>query len=144
MPPAPTASLGQRLALRFGIAYFGLYAIATPMASFLLVLPDGRSVGEHGWYRLVMWVGTHVFGLAGINANKGSGDRMFDWVQMAIFLVMAAVVAVAWVAVERRRLDDARLRAWWFAGLRCGLGGVLLPFPCIKAIDLLLTALGVR
>ena len=25
-----------------------------------------------------------------------------------------------------------------------GLGGVLLPFPCIKAIDLVLTALGVR
>lgn len=97
-------------------------------------------MGEHGWYRLVMWVGTHVFGLAGINANKGSGDRMFDWVQMAVFLVMASVVASVWMALERRRLDEARLRAWWFAGLRCGLGGVLLFYGAIKVFPVQMVA----
>ncbi len=110
------------------------------MASFLFVVPDGRSVGEHGWYRLVMWVGTQVFGLAGINANKGSGDRMFDWVQMAVFLVMASVVASVWMAIERRRLDEARLRAWWFTGLRCGLGGVLMFYGAIKVFPVQMVA----
>ena len=133
----------RRFATRYAIVYFGLYALASPMVSYLLTWPDFSSVGEHPWSQLVSWVGAHVFRLEGVIAVKGSGDRVFDWVQVVTFAAMSGAVAVVWTllgcraratdgGVNRSRDADRRLEAWLRTGLRFALGAVLAYYGAIK------------
>jgi len=130
----------RRVATRFTIAYFALYSVGTPIVSYLLLLPDGRSVGMRDGYRLVSWVGAHVFGTGPLNATPGSGDRLFDWIQMLTFAALAAVVTAIWALIDARRNGERsaerelRLDAWMCTGLRFGLGGVLMYYGVEKVI----------
>lgn len=130
----------RRVANRFVIAYFALYSAGTPIIAYLLRLPDGRSVGMHDGYRVVSWVGAHVFGTGPLNADPGSGDRLFDWIQMLTFAALAAIVVAVWVLIEARRTDDRlvereiRLDAWMRTGLRFALGGVLMYYGVEKVL----------
>lgn len=128
----------RRVATRFTIAYFALYSVGTPIVSYLLRLPDGRSVGMHNAYRLVSWVGAHLFGAGPLDATPGSGDRLFDWIQMFTFALVAALVAAVWTTIDRGRSGDrgaareVRLRGWLRTGLRFALGGVLMYYGVEK------------
>lgn len=130
----------RRVATRFAIAYFALYSVGTPIAMYLLRLPDGRSVGMHDGYRLVSWVGAHVFGTGPLNAEPGSGDRLFDWIQMLTFAGLAAMATAIWSLIDARRTGERaveremRLDAWMRTGLRFGLGGVLMYYGVEKVI----------
>jgi K+-transporting ATPase ATPase B chain len=57
-------------------------------------------------------------------------------------LVIIALIPIALRGVKVRPAPAAELLGRNL--LVYGLGGIVLPFPCIKAIDLLLGALGVR
>ncbi len=138
----------RRVVTRFTIAYFALYSVGTPIVSYLLRLPDGRSVGMHDGYRLVSWVGAHVFGTGPLSAEPGSGDRLFDWIQMLTFAALAAMVAAIWMLIDARRTGgltgerlverfverEIRLDAWMRTGLRFALGGVLMYYGVEKVI----------
>ena len=57
-------------------------------------------------------------------------------------LVLVALIPVALRGVRYRAAPAADLLRRNLAVY--GLGGVVLPFPCIKALDMLLTTIGVR
>lgn len=128
----------RRAATRFAIAYFALYSIGTPIVGYLLRLPDGRHVGMHNAYRLVSWVGAHIFGTGPLNADPGSGDRLFDWIQMLTFAGLAAAATAIWMLIDARRTGgrsverEMRLDAWMRTGLRFAIGGVLMYYGVEK------------
>src|SRR5687767_467740 len=75
------------------------------------------------WDVVVPWVGAHVLGIAEPIANEvtGSGDRMFDWVQLFSVAVLAVIGATAWCISSGPNRYDARL----YAGMRIGVRYVL-------------------
>ncbi len=132
----------RRVATRFAVVYFALYAVGTPIISYLLTLPDGRYVEYHTASRLVSWVGAHAFGVGPLNQAKGSGDRLFDWVQLATFAGIALIASSLWMLMDRRQRDPddgrqrERLEAWLRLGLRFALGGVLMFYGASKVVPI--------
>jgi len=87
---------------------------------------------------MVEWTAAHVFAVTRplVVTGSGSGDKMFDWAQAFCFLVIAAVVTVAWSFVARRRESHVRLHVWFRLFLRFALGSTLISYGSAKAIPL--------
>lgn len=102
-------SPGRRALFRFGFVYLVLFYLPPPLAML--------------WDLVVPWVGAHVLGIEEPIATEfnGSGDRMFDWVQLFCVAVLALLGAAVWCIVSRRSRYDERL----YAGLRIGMRYVL-------------------
>ena len=74
--------------LRFGVLYFGLYALVTQLAGGVLLWPGAAlpPLG-HVWplRDLTLWLATNVAGLSPPLAFTGnSGDTAFHWVQTGV------------------------------------------------------------
>jgi uncharacterized membrane protein YphA (DoxX/SURF4 family) len=107
--------LGKRVGFRFLFAYFLLYTYPGPLdeipyTSFLAAPYNWL------WRAVVPWIGKHVLHLSQPVSllPSGSGDRMFNWVQVFAMLSAALVVAVVWTALEKRHRSHPKL----FAGLK--------------------------
>jgi hypothetical protein len=88
--------------------------------------------------RMVEWTAAHVFGVTRplVATGSGSGDKTFDWAQTFCFLVIAAVVTVAWTFFARRRESHIRFHIWFRLFLRFALGSTLISYGAVKAIPL--------
>lgn len=149
--PAPA----RRLGFRFVFSYLLLYDLALalrwlPGTGPLLALDQGV------WRAVVPWVGRHVLGhlLGGREISSvptGSGDRTFDYVQVLSMLALAALAALAWTLLDRRRGEDGRWDRRLSEGLRIyvrytlaltllayGMGNLLqaqFPFPTAARLE---------
>src|SRR5262245_32555815 len=101
--PAPWR-LPTRIAFRFCVVYYSLYVVMTQMLSGLIVLPVGNlpRVGNI-LNPLIAWTGTHVFHVTAQPVVSGSGDKMYDWVQAFVLLVLAIAGAAIWSVLDRKR-----------------------------------------
>ncbi len=138
-PNAPDWNTAQRIGFRFVCAYLVLYNLPFPLG----VIP-GTSFASDAYTRfltsLVPWVGKHVFHTTiTVTQETGSGDRTFDFVQLACVFVLAVAVALIWTlvsAVRRRppgsmsRIHDA-LRTY----VRYVLGFTLISYGMFKIIQ---------
>lgn len=103
--PAPAAwSLARRIAFRFAFAYLLLYSLPGPVDS----LPGMEFLSEafeSGWYAVVPWVGKHVMGLEKdiTRFPTGSGDTLYNYVQLPVLFAVSVLVAAVWSGVDRRR-----------------------------------------
>lgn len=130
-----------RLAFRFCFVYFGLYVLLTQMLGAMVVLPRPRiqPLGILGPLRApVFWVGAHVLGIARPFSEQltGSGDKLFDWVQVVTIALAALVATAIWSAIARRRLNHDRLYAGFRIFLRLALGTTMLSYGFIKVFPL--------
>ncbi|HEX2569226.1 MAG TPA: hypothetical protein VH877_06655 [Polyangia bacterium] len=97
-----------RIAFRFACAYFFLYVTSTP----LLIVPGGGWIYSRFsklWETVVPWFGKHVLHLAtDITVfPNGSWDTTFNYVQILLFLALAAAAALVWSRYGARRSEDA-------------------------------------
>src|SRR5581483_9806339 len=95
-------SLAQRFGLRFAIVYVLLYTFPGPVQE--LPFTDWISNGlSWGWRKIVPWFGAHVLQLAKPVSTQpsGSGDKLFDWVQIVVMLTIAVIAAAVWSAADR-------------------------------------------
>jgi uncharacterized membrane protein YphA (DoxX/SURF4 family) len=100
----------RRLGFRFLFSYLLLYGLQLALAG----LPGTgwlQALWLGIWKVAVPWVGRHVLHLGGggqeiATAATGSGDRTFDYVQVLSMLVLAALAALVWTALDRRRRED--------------------------------------
>jgi hypothetical protein len=82
--------------------YLGLYILMTQlMLGTLIPLPAGElpELGTLPPFRtVVMSVANHLFGVSSslVVTGSGSGDKIFDWVQVFCFLA----IAVVWLVHE--------------------------------------------
>ena len=160
LPPEPMATSPQsapprrddrlrRICFRFGFSYFGPYILVTQMLGILLPLPVGElpELGALPPLRnLVMSVARRVFGVRSplVFAASGSGDKIFDWVQVFCLLSLALAATAIWTWVDRRRdraLDPyADVRKWFRLFVRFAVGSTMITYGMVKAIPLQMPA----
>ena len=66
----------------------------------------------------------------------GSGDKMFDWVQTLVLLVLAAAARCCGRFFDRRREHYSRLHRWFRVFVRFSLGSTLISYGSFKLIPL--------
>lgn len=142
-PPETHADAGPRwgvaklVAFRFVFAYLVLYNLPFPLGDTTFTeWAAGKYEGF--WHAVVLWAGKHVLRL-GYDitvATTGSGDRTYDYVLALCFLSIAALAALLWSALDRRRLNHARLYAWLRLYVRFALAATMIGYGAVKAVPL--------
>ena len=66
-------------------------------------------------------------------AQTGSGDRIVDWVSLAVIASLAVVGTVVWSVVSKRR-EHEQLRAGLRVSLRYAVGLIMLTYGSIKIV----------
>ena len=147
-PPSPQAQRRQPLAdlgFRFCFVYFSLYIFFTQMLTILFILPVGE-LPEFGalfpMRHLVFWVARHVFKVEHtlVVTNSGSGDKIYDWVQVACILSLATVATAAWSALGRGQSPSVRLVKWFRLVVRFAVSATMISYGMVKAIPLQMPA----
>ena len=94
VPPKGWSRL-QLLAFRFLVIYVLLYSFPSPIAEipYLDIL---QKPFDALWRVVVPWVAAHVLRIAQPISLRpsGSGDKLFDWVQVFSMLVVAMLASV--------------------------------------------------
>ncbi len=156
MPTDESASLppwrpATRVAFRFFAIYFTMYVVATQMLGGLLVIPTPGWISrrlswgfEHLFQtpmeHVVIAAGRRVFHTAINIVPTGSGDTMFDWVQVFCLLVLAVIGTVVWSVLDRRRQRYDRAYRWFRVFLRFALGSTMIGYGFVKAFPLQMPA----
>lgn len=140
--PEPTPwSLGTKVTFRFTFVYFLLYTVYFPF-QFLPFPPFTQisAIYNSVWSAGVPWIGSHVLHLSHDfstdfrNTAAGSKDTTYVYVQVLCYLVIAAVAAVVWSLLDRRRHDYRWLHKWFMVYLRLVLAAVMIPYGAAKLL----------
>lgn len=152
VPPPKRWSPALNLAFRFWSIYFGLYVLTTQMLGGLIPFLNFNPgwAGPSRW--LVEWVGRSVFGITTlVVTGSGSGDKTYDWLHVFTYLVIAAILTVAWSIALRLRSGQARrlhpgqparvehhetAHKWFRLFLRFAVGTTMLSYGAAKFVPL--------
>lgn len=137
-------SLAHRLIFRFLCCYFFLYMAPDPPGRLDLItsLPKTDWLGNaYGglWHKLVPWVAIHVFHLSGQATTyfpTGSGDTTLDFIENLLFVAFAAVAAIVWSILDRKRPNDRVAHAWLRLAVRYTLAFTLFTYGFVKVFPL--------
>lgn len=127
----------HRVIFRFVFCYLVLYIFPFPFGSY-----PGSLVAFSGydkmWYAIVPWVGRHILHLSKAITvfPNGSGDTMFNWVQILCFLALAAAATILWSVLDRRRAEYRMLHQWLRIYVRYALAFTMLAYGMDKVIKL--------
>ena len=124
----------QRLGLRFLFAYFLLFVLTGEEVREIPLLTPLFEKYTEIWHAIAVWVGKHLLGIRHPIPldGDGSGDTTFRWLLLVCYPVLAAVVAVVWTALDRKR--DERSGAWLRFLLRFTLATALIIYGMSKVI----------
>jgi hypothetical protein len=139
----PRWRFGTRIAFRFCVVYFGLYIVLTQMLTSLLF----ATTNDSGAFELdmtpparaaVVWIAEHVFRIAHpiITVETGSGDRVYDWVELACILVLGILGTIIWSLLDRKRESYVRVHSWFRVFVRFSLAASMFTYGAAKAIPL--------
>ncbi len=140
----PGWPLWKRLPFRFLLCYLVLFSIgllddvlsfgvflATQRPSFPVIFPDNL------WRHIVPWIGVHLLHFGSVDATPGgSGDTLFDWLLVACELVLAAIAALVWTAIDRGRRRQATLQGWVTFAVRTLLAAEMFLYGLDKVFPL--------
>jgi uncharacterized membrane protein YphA (DoxX/SURF4 family) len=128
-------TLAQRLGFRVAFIYFLLYTYPGPLDE-LPGVDFLRTASDAMWHVVVPWVGAHVLCLANPVSIRpsGSGDKLFDWVQIFTLVCLAVTGAIVWTALERRHRSHRKLLAAFRIYLRFTLASILFGYGFDKVV----------
>jgi hypothetical protein len=136
-------SPAQRVAFRFCFIYFGLYIVLTQMlTSLLLVTTNDSGAFEVDMTpaakAIVVWLAAHVFrvGHSIITVETGSGDRIYDWVVLAVIFALAILGTAIWSVFDLKRESYPKLRSWFYVVVRFSLAATMLTYGAAKILPL--------
>jgi uncharacterized membrane protein YphA (DoxX/SURF4 family) len=133
----PSWTPATRLAFRFCLVYFGIYALATQIAGGVLLLPTSYlpAFGTMWPMRdVTIWLAEHLFGMTQPLVYTGnSGDTVFHWVQAAWLLTCAVAATAIWSMLDRRR-EYITLHKWFRLFIRFGLASQMFYYGTAKVI----------
>ncbi len=132
----PVWSPAKRIGFRWVFAYLGLYLLPTYL-SLLTYIPGGGTVNSaytNLLQAIVSWVGKVAFGVKITVFPNGSGDTTYNYVEVFFFALVAALAALVWTLLDRRRLEYSKLHDWLRAYVRFGLGFTLIEYGASKVI----------
>jgi len=124
----------RRIAFRFAVIFAGLLMFPFP----IYVIPKSDDLSTALSKPLewaTQWFATSVLGLPRLAAETtGSGDRMFDYVQLLLFALCAAIGTMVWSIIDRRRRSYTKLAALAWVVLRYFLAWTMLRYGELKVI----------
>lgn len=132
--PQPRWHPFTRTAFRFAFIYLLLYALPFPLTAF----PYVDKAAE--WYNSFWtWIVPRL-AQAALNRDvptvfNGSGDRTYDYLLVALLLLISLVAAVIWTIVDRKRLSYPTLYRWLNVYVRFYLGTVMIGYGAFKVIS---------
>lgn len=86
----------------------------------------------------MFWIAEHVFRYQQklVYTGSGSGDKVFDWVQVFCLLAVALAGTCLWSAIDRRRAHYDNLYKWFRVFLRFALAGQMFVYGFVKVIPM--------
>jgi hypothetical protein len=139
LPPAanasPTWSASRRVAFRFVFTYLVLYNLPFPLGTIPFTGKLRRWYTAI-WNALVPWFGAHVLHLATPITifPSGSGDKTYDYVQLLLFVLVAAAATLAWSLVDKKHTAYPRLAHGLRVYIRYSLAFTMLGYGAYKVI----------
>lgn len=129
-PWSPLARIGFRFAVLAGALVIYPFPIsAIPKMEWLtggLMRP---------WFWAISWFAQRVLGLPDPSGEpNGSGDTTWDYVQLLLVVLVAALGAIAWSMLDRRRRAYPRLAAGARVVLRYYLAWMMLSYGIAKVL----------
>src|SRR5512138_790184 len=100
------------IGFRFLFAYLVLFILPFPIGT--IPGTDKLATAYAGpWDRIVPWTGEHILHLKApvSTVQNGSGDKVYDYVVFFLMIVLAALVALVWSLLTRRR-EHSTLHEW--------------------------------
>lgn len=161
-PGHPTWPLWQRVAVRYLLLHWLLYAFPSPLVTLVVgalrgyraMLPDGWSLPgwasatlaemagwqhrvDQCWHGLLDWLQTRglTFGLEMHHTATRIGDTAAAWMRVVVIVSLAALGALVWSLLDRSRKGHPRLGRWLHLGARWYLAVVLLSYGLSKLFD---------
>jgi hypothetical protein len=120
--------VGQRILFRFAFCYIVLYYAPSVIGAF-----PGAGWLLRGYTHL--WSLIYAFfHLNVVHEQTGSGDTMFDFIQLAAIMIFALTGGTIWTILDRRRLHYAGLHGWLRVLARYALAFALLAYGVAKII----------
>ena len=106
-------SLAKKFGFRFLFSYFILYVYPRPIGSLGFEVKYSNPLRDM-WHVVVPWVGVNWLHLPGPidEVANGSGDQLYNYVQVLCVLMFAAVMAVIWSWVDSKRPNYSVLYQW--------------------------------
>lgn len=133
MSDRPSSPASAALWHRWLLAYLFLYMAPFPL-DHVPGLDALVSIAGAPWQALVTWVGDAVFGVEAVRRYTGSGDTMYDYVQIACLAVLAIPAALAWPRRARSGVTWDVILDRTRAFARLYLGCFLMIYGLSKAI----------
>ncbi|MFZ0213307.1 MAG: hypothetical protein WBE20_10690 [Candidatus Acidiferrales bacterium] len=140
---SPRWNSATRIAFRFCFLYFGLYIVFTQMlTSLLFAATNDNGAFEVDYTRpfeaVILWVGRHVFGITHpiLTALTGSGDRLFDWLELPCILALAILGTLIWSILDRERESYSKMYSWFRVFIRFALSASMLSYGAAKILPL--------
>src|SRR5262245_47703867 len=134
-----TWSLATRIAFRFSLTYFALYVLFSQMLGSMTLGASWTPALRTSWPMrdLVLATARNVFQVdRELVIFSGSGDKTYDWVQVAILLTVAAVITLVWSVLDRKRPAYVALHKWSYLFMRFALGATMATYGSIKLVPL--------
>lgn len=133
----PVWSLAHRVIFRFVFSYLLLYIFPFPFGSFPGSVWQFSSYDKL-WRALVPWFGRHILQLRSAITifPNGSGDTTFNYVQLLVFVLIAAVATIGWTLLDRQRSDYRTLDQWLRIYVRYMLAFTMLAYGFDKVVKL--------
>ncbi len=134
---SPLGRFGFRLATSYLLlSFLTVYGVLTviPVVGYRF-----ESWINLAWQWPVVWLGQHLFHLAGVAAQphaSDSRDTALDWIAAGIVIPTALVCAGAWTLLDRRRLEYRRASEWLRYALRLALIFLMLRYGLMKVFPL--------
>jgi hypothetical protein len=134
--PVPVWGAAKKIGFRWLFTYLVLYLLPTYLM-LAAYIPHGQVVPTAytgAWQKSVSWLAERLFHLKVSAVFNGSGDKAYDYLETLSYVLVAALVALAWTLLDRRRPNYARLHEWLRVYVRFGLGMVMLIYGASKVI----------
>src|SRR6185436_20404622 len=127
-------SVARRIAFRFGFVLAALIVFPFPIGT----VPWTEPLSEVLTVPLDLgtrWFATGVLGLPDpAGAFTGSGDRVYDYVRLLLFVTVAALGAIAWSVIDRRRRAYPQLAAAAWVAMRYWVAWAMLSYGVSKIL----------
>lgn len=129
----PVWGAGKRMLFRFLFSYLFLFIFPFPLYYIPYV---GQALGPFFtlWEKGTVWMGHLVFGREVVAHPTGSGDTAHDWADFFFRLFLAAVIALVWSLLDRKRPNYARLHEWLRIYVRYSLAAAMISYGAFKVI----------
>ncbi len=138
----PEWGAGKRMLFRYLCAYLVLFNFPFPLEYIPYALVPFGPLTDL-WEKGVLWMGRLVFGHEIVLHMSGSGDKEHDWALFFFNLLLAAVLALIWSVLDRKRREYVRLHEWLRVYVRFSLAAAMISYGAFKLIPSQMPAPGI-